>query len=154
YSRRLLLKNDDSDLRLISRWASLDPDTSKLIRAWTSEVSFLSSRGNTYLAEVLDPVFQILNSDDRVAMDFIDAVNTILKHPEVKAKNLKATLKRVFNEYQTIKKIVPQLLANDHDRQVAMQLVRNMASSNGFQNLVDALIEIYEKGQLDDLLTI
>lgn len=154
YNRRLLIKGDDTDLKFISRWASLDPEMSKLVRAWTSEVSFLSPRGRTYLGEVLDPFFDILNSNDRDAMNFIDAVSAILKHPEVKAKNLKATMKRVFNEYQTVKKIIPQVLANTRDRQVAHQILRNLTSSNRFQSLVDAIIEIYDNGQLDDLLTI
>ncbi len=149
-----LSKRDSADLNFISRWASLDADTSKLIRAWTVEVSTLTPRGLTALGEVLTPLVQVVNTQDSIMIDTLDKADAILRHPEVKAKNVKVSLRRILNEYQTLKIIFPQILANAHDRQMVGEILLKMAQQQEFQGLSDALIEIYESGQFDDLLTL
>ena len=67
---------------------------------------------------------------------------------------MKGSLRRVLNDYQTVKRILPQVLANSRDRQATMDILNRLVKQQRVGGLVDAVIEIYENGQLQDLLTI
>jgi len=154
YNDRLRSQSVDHDLKLISRLATLNPDAVKLLRTWVTEVSAYSPRGRTHLGEVTDPLLDVINVNDKELIEVVDALVTLLKHPEVKAMNLKGSLRRIFNDYQTVKVIAPQVLANPRDRQTIMDIASRMANEKQIQGMTDAFIEIYENGQLDDLLTL
>lgn len=154
YVQRLSKRDTDSDLKFISRWASLDTEQSRIMRAWTSEVSQLTPRGRTALAEVADPLLDIINSDEQTLLEFLDGLNVLLSHPDIKAKNMKLRLRRIFNEYKSVNTILPGILANPRDRQTLMDTTLQMARQKQLQDLTNAVVEIYNSGELMDLLTL